>query len=425
MLKASLRFKTVAASMGAALAMMASNNAHAVFATEATQVANNVQLTLLNTNVGATNSLLGNIYATLGFIPGTTVVGELADILGQLKGNAQLDSNNVAEQDRRARLKDAEQRYYKAEMQAMPTVKQCQDLTQASSRGGAGASGMQASRSAASQSVNTALTTKSDAGSAGRIVSNRQSNGTCSADDAQHGRTGCSGAGQMPSADAAANSFFQTMTSDGGVTNSNLSFTTQQVALIKGTNGDTLANHIAMPFPPPTLPDSVEKTPQGLAYLALKLSAVLRASTASYALSQISGLRTPDSSGQFSGTRTLSGGTNAVAWGSVQPIYKRMFPQDQFPQNPSQAEILRYEVASRYVDAGSNSWMSQIATMDPDDMQREQLKLQALQAYMQWLEYQRLEEGNAMLASLVGQSEYPITNETLQAASQRAMQNQH
>ena len=92
-------------------------------------------------------------------------------------------------------------------------------------------------------------------------------------------------------------------------------------------------------------------------------------STATYALAQITGLRTPDTAGQFSGTRTLSGGTGA-AWnnGTVQTIYKRMFPQDQFPATPSQAEILRYEVASRYVDMGDGSWMLKVATMTYSDL---------------------------------------------------------
>jgi len=421
MFKASLKFKGIAGAMVTAFALLSSQNANAIaYALEPTQLANFAQLQ-------SANSLLSLLVSYTGNIPGSTVVGALATILGQLKYNAQLENATMVEGAQRARLKDAEQRYYDAEMHAMPSVQQCQDITQGSSRGGAGAAGSAASKLAAAADVTNALTTKSDAGSAGRIVSSRQANNTCSQDDVNHGRTGCGSVGTMPSADASATTFFQTMTASYGVKGSNLTYTPDQAKLILNpTSGDTLASHMINPFPAPVLPDAVEKTPQGLTFLALKLAATLRLSTASYAMSQITGFRTADTTGQFSGTRTLSGGTTATAWGNgdVQKIYARMFPNDQFPTAPSQAEVLRYEVASRYVDMGDGSWQLKIATMNPDDMQREQLKLQAIQAYVQWQQLQRTEEANAMLASLVASQHYPINNQTLQSASQDALRNQ-
>ncbi|MDH1480581.1 hypothetical protein N5E88_13955, partial [Enterobacter cloacae] len=105
-----------------------------------------------------------------------------------------------------------------------------------------------------------------------------------------------------------------------------------------------------------------------------------------------------------------------LAWTdtTVKSKYATLFPGATFPDNPSEWEMLRYEIYSRYADTtGADAWQVKISSADEKETAHEQARMQALDLRLQMLQIERTEDTNILLAALLGQQLQPVDKQML------------
>lgn len=105
-----------------------------------------------------------------------------------------------------------------------------------------------------------------------------------------------------------------------------------------------------------------------------------------------------------------------LAWSDafVKSKYATLFSGTTFPDNPSEWEMLRYEIYSRYADTtGADAWQVKISSADEKETAHEQARMQALDLRLQMLQIERTEDTNILLAALLGQQLQPVDKQML------------
>ena len=158
-------------------------------------------------------------------------------------------------------------------------------------------------------------------------------------------------------------------------------------------------------FSPPVLPKAVSDSPAGRMYTTKYKIYEARLSPATMALAGIAGRRSE---------ATLNAGAKQ-SWAAVNGEYSKLFPGAQAPANPSETELLRYEVTRRF--AGSD-YMAQLRKSSSltnvlvDVAQGDAVELKILYEM-----HQRLEEDNAILSTVLAQLISPISKKEVIDAS--------
>ncbi|MBJ3726601.1 hypothetical protein JGC78_24280, partial [Salmonella enterica subsp. enterica serovar Corvallis] len=81
----------------------------------------------------------------------------------------------------------------------------------------------------------------------------------------------------------------------------------------------------------------------------------------------------------------------------------------EFPPKPSEWEMLRYEIYSRYADTtGADAWQVKISSSDERETAHGQARMQAIDLRLQMLQIERTEDTNILLAALLGQQLQPV-----------------
>jgi hypothetical protein len=218
----------------------------------------------------------------------------------------------------------------------------------------------------------------------------------------------------MPDADARVQSLFVPAhnfmnTSEAKV--QNLTFNTEQTQAAVDAS-----KNIVSSFAPIALSADMEKTPSGKAYLSLVKALNARLSPAIHALASIASAREP-----LAALPAYLQDSWAIASSGVM---SRIFPGMNPVTNPSDAEVMRFEVMRRYADFGTDSWHNKlIQDNDESNLWLEYNTTQAVNAYIEYELHQRYEESNALNAAILAQRVNPITEEMVRSAATSVMAN--
>lgn len=161
---------------------------------------------------------------------------------------------------------------------------------------------------------------------------------------------------------------------------------------------------------------SLEDTKEGREYLSAFSSFVARSTAGTNAVDSIlaikkSGDVSVNSRGVNigSGLGATAGASQAWTDASVKTKYATLFPGAEFPSKPSEWEMLRYEIYSRYADTtGADAWQVKISSTDEKETAHEQARMQAIDLRLQMLLIERTEDTNILLAALLGQQLQPV-----------------
>lgn len=222
----------------------------------------------------------------------------------------------------------------------------------------------------------------------------------CDANDVSNKRPACNAVGALPDADIDSKSLSQGAVNgtNGATPPSNVTFTAIQQQAAKAYLNNVL------PLPAVQPQGGAANTPSGRQALVAFQRYNARVSPITEALSAIQSMNTP----LAQTPDNWNDGDHQGAYGAG----GRIFPNDVYPAQPSERELLRYQVFEAYQDPKK---AAQWGTMSGDDLVREQLHLQALNARLQYLTVERLEEQNKLLSALLATQLDPVTAQTVKA----------
>lgn len=330
-------------------------------------------------------------YWAFGFVaenPGEQYTDGGQGIVGILKAiNRQKDNQRDFDQETKANETQHQQRIaiegVLAEKltQNHPDIRDCMDeTTRNSGKALANGSGVRMAKNNIEKIVYEQSLKKNDLEHMTAVFKNRVENGYCSPTDIEvideAGTTiprktfNCTEIGKMPDADVRVQSLFhpaENFTEPDNLKKPSLTYNLgkpndepleeghdQQKAAID------LINNLAARYQPPYLPENMENTAQGRAYLTKYKTYQAKVSAAVNALTEIAAMRTANG-GSLSpeALKERWTGDNSLQLGgeSNEDIYKRIFGDDaQFPETPSEIELMRFDVLRRYVERKDNGW---------------------------------------------------------------------
>lgn len=103
-----------------------------------------------------------------------------------------------------------------------------------------------------------------------------------------------------------------------------------------------------------------------------------------------------------SGLGSTAGASQAWTDASVKTKYATLFPGAEFPSKPSEWEMLRYEIYSRYADTtGADAWQVKISSTDEKETAHEQARMQAIDLRLQMLLIERTERHKYFISSSI------------------------
>lgn len=220
----------------------------------------------------------------------------------------------------------------------------------------------------------------------------------CSAQDVQNHRPGCGAVGPLPNADIDAGSLSMGAVNKTSPQPTNHTFTPEQTKAAQAY----INNVLPMPGAQPQGDDA--NTQAGRLALVQWQRYTARLSTITDTLASIAAMRAPME-------------TTPEGWDDHADAYGpngRIFKGQAFPAKPSEMEVLRYAVYEAYQDPKKSAeWES----MDPATAQREQLRLLAVNARVNLLVADRLEQVAKLLAINDADRLDPVHADTLQSAS--------
>lgn len=382
--------------------------------------------TTLVSGFASTTSAVGSVTAELQSIlaylmgvsnGGNGLVETISSINDKLAhANANGDQQQAFD-DTNSRRRMADQMMIQSQLARVPSADGCAETAYAGGRGAA-AGGTATSKAGLDQTSITAMTgTHDQLKSMAQIVLSRPSSGFCLSTDVATGRGGCSSQGTMPGADVQTTSLTQGAVVPGQPTNQSLTTAQQKAA-------QAVINNIATPFPPEQLPSATaEKSVWGGKYLAMMYVMASRASAAVDALTSIASINYANPALATSSSVNAASGQFGQTWQSaeVKTLYAKLFPNQVYPTNPSEWEMLRYDIFSRYADAdGADSWQAKSASFKPEEALREIARMEAIQLRLSELQIERQQDSNKILAALLAQQLQPVTTDSLHAAYMQA-----
>lgn len=378
-----------------------------------------VFVTTVNNQFYAINTYLSQIYEYMrvgsgdpdngtGLIGTMKVIWEETQAFNEANGKMNAQMNRVTSVDAAVANRVAA---------SMPDSRACSEIPRVmgARMAGGGGGGSRAARGGLERIVanSGAGTAPSSLNQAGDVFSTHATK-YCSTPDIQftngqaHTAFGCTAVSTMPDGDARVQSLFvpahnyeQTAPSIAA----NLTFSTADE---KQAAKDSSKNIISA-FSPPGLTREMEATPEGKQYLTRVKVFNTRISPAIHALAQIASYRFPDANiPSF-----LSDGWKAIAT----PVYGRIFPGMSVPDLPSAAEVVRFEVLRRFADFGAESWHQKIIQdNDQANLLRELNTTASVNLYVNWELHNRMEENNALQASILSQLVNPTSKQELDSA---------
>lgn len=302
----------------------------------------------------------------------------------------------------------------------IPDANSCAEVTSAGSRGAAGANTSSAKEALAENSVKMFTQASTGINEAKKNIMGRVSIEVCSEDDVKYNRGGCSTIGQYPDKDKSASSLITPpLSKSDALSNkvSNQSYSAEQMSVAEAAKRNLIGN-----LPVEQLNNKgLEDTSEGREYLSAFASFISRSTAGTNAIDSILAIKkasnvSVNSRGANIGSSLGSTQGASLAWSdaSVKSKYATLFPSTTFPDNPSEWEMLRYEIYSRYADTtGADAWQVKISSADEKETAHEQARMQALDLRLQMIQIERTEDTNILLAALLGQQLQPVDKQVL------------
>lgn len=302
----------------------------------------------------------------------------------------------------------------------IPDANACAEVTSAGSRGAAGANTSSAKEALAENSVKMFTQASTGINEAKKNIMGRVSIEVCSEDDVKYNRGGCSTIGQYPDKDKSASSLITPpLSKSDALSNkvSNQSYSAEQMSVAEAAKRNLIGN-----LPVEQLNNKgLEDTTEGREYLSAFASFISRSTAGTNAIDSILAIKkasnvSVNSRGANIGSSLGSTQGASLAWSdaSVKSKYATLFPGTTFPDNPSEWEMLRYEIYSRYADTtGADAWQVKISSADEKETAHEQARMQALDLRLQMIQIERTEDTNILLAALLGQQLQPVDKQVL------------
>ncbi|ECI6612951.1 hypothetical protein EU408_22975 [Salmonella enterica subsp. enterica] len=300
-------------------------------------------------------------------------------------------------------------------LKRIPDANACVEATAAGGRGSAGSNTNAAKAALAENSVKMFTGASTGINEAKNNVMGRVSIEVCSGEDVKYNRGGCSAIGQYPDRDKSASSLTTpplSVSDAQGNKVSNQSYDVKQMKVADAAKRNLIGN-----LPLQQLNDrNLEDTKEGREYLSAFSSFVARSTAGTNAVDSILSIKkSGDVSVNSRGVNIGSGLGSTVgavqAWtdASVKTKYATLFPGAEFPAKPSEWEMLRYEIYSRYAGTtGADAWQVKISSSDERETAHEQARMQAIDLRLQMLQIERTEDTNILLAALLGQQLQPV-----------------
>lgn len=356
----------------------------------------------------------------MGFTSGNGLIETLVSMNDKL-AQATISNN---ENQKNQSLSNANQAIQEQRMQnalkRTPSANACQEVTSSGGRGAAG-SGTGAAKQALSDSSVEMFTKAEDPRAEGyKNTKGRVDLKVCSAEDVTYNRGGCSTIGQYPDKDKSATSLTAPPLSQSDANNQkvpNQSYTDEQLKIAETVKRNLIGNLPVEPINDKEL----ENTSEGREFLSAFASFTTRSTAGTNAIDSILAMKkSSDVSVNSRGANIGSGlgstqGAN-LAWNdnTVQTKYKILFPGAEFPPKPSEWEMLRYEVYSRYADTtGADAWQVAISVADEKESLREIARMQAIQLRLTMIQIERQEDANIIAAAQIGSELQPVNKATL------------
>ena len=212
----------------------------------------------------------------------------------------------------------------------------------------------------------------------------------------KYNRGGCNTIGQYPDKDKSASSLITPpLSKSDALSNkvSNQSYSVEQMEVAEAAKRNLIGN---LPVEP-LKNNGLEDTTEGREYLSAFSSFVSRSTAGTNAIDSILAMKkasnvSVNSRGAKIGSTLGSTQGANLAWSdaSVKSKYATLFPGTTFPDNPSEWEMLRYEIYSRYADTtGADAWQVKISSADEKETAHEQARMQALDLRLQMLQIER------------------------------------
>lgn len=368
----------------------------------------------------------------MGFTTGNGLIETLVSMNDKLAQATITSNENAKNQVMNSANADIQKQRMENGLKRIPSANACAEVTSAGGRGAAG-SGTKASKEELSQNSLTALTEAKDAlVEAKKNILTRPSIDVCSKGDISVGRGGCSSEGQYPDKDKSAAVLLSPPVSRddaaAGIV-ANESYDAQQLQVAEAAKRNLTVN-----VPVEQLNDkNLENTTEGRDFLSAFAAFADRSTAGSNAIDSILAIKKSsnvaiNSRGANIGSNLTSSKGAETAWKDrvVRDKYKVLFPNAKFPENPSEWEMLRYEIYSRYADTtGNDAWQVKISTATTEESLREIARMMAIQLRMSMIQIQRQEEGNVIGAADLNQGLDPVTKgslKTLRGNAEKATQ---
>lgn len=344
-----------------------------------------------------------------GLVEGVTSMNEK---LGQLvsMGGQDWSMTNALERKRMA-----EQMQVQDKKDRIPDSESCSEVTFANGRGAAAAATAVIGKALDINQSERIRGAKPESNQEILTRLQRQSKGYCQKADIVNGTDSCSGIGEMPGADVMVNSIFNGAT--GEQEQSNRSFDKKQVQAAK----DFVSTIVGIV--PPKLTKEQEKTQPGQTYQSMKNIFDGRLSVAVNPMNDIIGRNTISTGLKQGAALGTWVGDAKQAWPQNETLWKKMFPGEKFPDEaPSEWDLLRFDVFSRYADASDkDSWQAKVSSFSEKDSLHEMARMMALQLRLQMLGLQYQEKTNTLLSTLLIQQLTPVNYDAMEDMRQKAV----
>ena len=384
----------------------------------------NASLTAINGELATMNAQLRSTdtYLQGGYNAGNGLLPLLSSINEKLGKSNSADGEQGSIDDTAARSRIYEQKMIDLKAAATPTQAEFKSacvaissrMTSAQGHGAARGSA-DAFRAAREEALDREDRLKSQATPTQKLADvarDRNDNGFCDKADMVNGFPGCRGEGDLPNADIRSSSL--TVGASASPSDpSNGSLNAKQVAAARAY----IVNTSAMP---PNIPDpAVLEKGGGKIYLASLNRFAARQAASGDAQSNI---LASHKSMPFTVNGQAEKGGIAQDWAQRKGDWQNIFANKlAFPTDPSERDMLRYEVYRYYTSADYQVFLQKTA----DDrglsgLAREQLTQTALTNRLLFQLLQRQEDANVLLSQLLNQDMEPLTTQGLNTAASQA-----
>jgi len=323
---------------------------------------------------------------------------------------------NQKDTDQRLRKALGEQAIAQRDIQATPTLERCVELTAALSRAGAAGASRSGGNKVDKYIEKRLQAADSVSGAAAASIDGRQDLGACTSFEADNKITNCSAVGSYPGGDHKADSLFINRDTSQSKTTSSVGAAQEIFPLsnftlnLKGQNVAErfIANVVTSKAPIMLSPEQAKKAP---GYMSLYYAVTTKIDIATHAFRSIVAWRyepSPAAQGSASYKGFLT------YWNASKAKYEEMFGgQLVWPANPSEYEMLHFEIMKNYADVMSTKTSSSVNAGTATDKQI--LEQAILNNYLTWLKIKQGEDTNSLLAGLLANNLSPMPLEQLEA----------